>query len=256
MTNKFSTEEYQIHGDIFQKQYLAADNVVRYYKNQAELTLEEWNREINLFQSMSVLENHPNFLIRFKENHRRNSFLKLVDPTSNDIIADVGCETGYLSEKLVKECKKLYCIDIDENLLSLARERIGANRAEFIQSDIQEIQLEDNSVDIAIGAEILEHLPDPTIGLKELMRITRPNGKVLISVPNEPFILFIKKVLRTFGMSFLLRGLSPKLAIGHVHIFKRKKAREMCRGLARIEKLYYNPPFYLNIFAQLRVKSE
>ena len=252
MMDELQVDEYNIKGDIFQKHHLPNGSNVRYFKNQKELTIAEWNRELNIIQPMSLLENHPNPIIKLKERHRRKSFLRLIKPAPSDTIADVGCESGYLAERLIDKCQKIYCIDIDEGILSLARERLHSKKAEFIQSDIQRIQLEDNAVDITIGAEILEHLPNPKVGLRELVRITKPFGRIFISVPNEPMILLIKKGLNVCGLSFFLGKLNPRLAIGHLNVLNKKKIRDICMGIAKIEKLYYNPPFFMNIFAKLK----
>ncbi len=244
-------EEYRLGDDLFVKSY-RADGAVLFSKNGQPLSLAAWNREINRRQPMALVEQHANPLIRFKENQRRRAFLRLIECQPDSVIADVGSESGYLAERLRPRCQLLYCIDIDRNLLALARQRLGDDKVIFIESDIQNIQLPDDSVDVAVAAEILEHLPDPTAGLRELARITRPGGRIYVSVPNEPLILFIKKWLRLLRLTALLGPLNENLAIGHTHVFDRGRLRRLCRGVVEVERLFYNKPLFFNIFAVLR----
>jgi len=231
------------------------DSTVQLLKDDKELSLEEWNREVNAIQPMSILEKHPNLLIRLKEEHRRKSFLKLIELQKNFIIADVGCEAGYLTERMIERCRSVYCIDIDKNMLEKAKERIGNDRTQYVHSDIQNINLQDNLVDVAIAAEVLEHLPDPAVGIKELARITKPGGKIYISVPNEPLVLFIKSILSSMGMKWFMKNLNKELAIGHLKVFNKAYLTQICMGIVELERIFYNKPFYLNIFAIMRPKK-
>lgn len=245
-------ERYMIGEDVFIKRYLVGGEVTL-YKNQKKLSLADWNRELNLRQPMSNLENHPNPLIRLRETHRRRSFLKMITVSPDDVVADVGCEMGYLSSELIKKCRKIYCVDIDDNMLSKTRQRLNSDKAVFVQSDIRDIKLADDCVDVTIAAQVLEHIPNPIPGIKELVRITRPGGKIYVSVPNERLVLRIKKTLVSLRLNALYSsGLSEQLAIGHLTVFTKRYLREVCEGLVEIERICYNTPFYLNIFARLR----
>jgi len=245
-------EEYIIGDDLFIKEYLA-DGQVRFWKNNHSLDLAAWNQELNRFQSMTVKERHPNLLVRWKEQHRRQGFLRWVDAKPGEKVVDVGCETGYLAAELVARSCRVICVDIDPVLLELARQRIGPNRAEYIVSDIQAIQMPDASVDVTIASEILEHLPAPKVGLRELIRITRPGGRIFLSVPNEPLVLAIKRTLRMLRLTHLLGQLSDNLAIGHVQVFRKQDLIHLCQANSiTIKRISYHPPFCLNIFAHLQ----
>lgn len=252
MAQLVRTERYHVGSDLFVKEYLA-DGCVRFWKNDQPLALEAWNRELNRFQSMAVKERHANPLVRWMEQRRRQGFLWMVDARPGEIVADVGCESGYMAAILVTRGCHVICIDIDPALLELARQRIGPDRAEYIVSDIQAIQLPDASVDVAVASEILEHLPAPEVGLRELIRITRPGGRIFLSVPNESLILAIKRVLRAMRLTRLLGPLSDELAIGHVQVFRKRDLVRLCQthGVA-IQHIAYHKPFCLNIFAHLQ----
>lgn len=223
-----------------------------FYNGQKEIDLIEWNKEMNKEHPMDVLERNPNPLIRIEENDRRRRIINLVPKNANNIIADVGCEKGYNSKALLDRCAKIYCIDIDSVLLKKTRQFVDSSKADYVVSDAQNIKLKDNSVDVAISSHVLEHLPDPAIGLSELVRITKPSGCIVINLPNEIVVLKIKRLLKFLRLGFLFKGLNMGLAPGHLHIFNRKKLLEITNGKARIVKFGYNFPFYTNMFALLK----
>jgi len=75
--------------------------------------------------------------------------------------------------------------------LRVMGERMDYVASDFDQSlhaaplsiDLQDISLPDDSYDAVLTAHVLEHVPDTDLALKELHRITRPGGSVLLQVP-------------------------------------------------------------------------
>jgi SAM-dependent methyltransferase len=51
------------------------------------------------------------------------------------------------------------------------------------ESDITEIPVDDASFDVVVCTEVLEHVPEPIVALREMTRILRPGGKLLLSSP-------------------------------------------------------------------------
>lgn len=113
-------------------------------------------------------------------------------------ILDVGCGNGsYLSslKKLGWEAEtQLYGIDFpNETLMHLKKyEHIN-----IIEGDFLDITLPENFFDIITLRHVLEHLPDPTSALKKAFTLLKPNGIILINVPNfksfEALVIFREK---------------------------------------------------------------
>lgn len=215
-----------------------------------EVSLEEWNRALNEAQPMSILEEHPNPLARMKERRRREAFTGMIRNLRGAVAADIGCEGGHLAKMIAPHCAKLYCMDIDAAVLDRAKGNLrDFSNIEYIACDAAKIPLPDNTLDICVAAETLEHLPRPEDAMDEMARITKPGGRIYLSVPNEKLLQIAKKSARALGMGKSLGRLSDGLAVGHVRVFDKKMLSDMCAGRVRLETMRYSAPFFLNIFA-------
>ena len=110
-----------------------------------------------------------------------NTFLTSV-AKKDDVILDAGCGDGTGLKFLFDSgYKNLYGIDINPNKYFLAKNHIGSDR--IIDSDITNTPFEDEKFDIVWCSHTLEHSYSPIESLKELCRITKKGGYVLIVIP-------------------------------------------------------------------------
>ncbi|MBF0108288.1 MAG: class I SAM-dependent methyltransferase [Magnetococcales bacterium] len=101
--------------------------------------------------------------------------------TTGGRLLDVGCGLGYLSEMLGQGYQ---CVGVDCDMASLEanRERkIGW----MVRGRVDRLAFRDASFDLIICSEVLEHLPQglDAAALKEMARILKPGGRILITVP-------------------------------------------------------------------------
>lgn len=109
-----------------------------------------------------------------------------VDAT--DTVIDVGCGDGAFVHFCARQGAEVYFIDRDEARLARTSAKIASSPARgyrAILSDCDPIPLDDGIGDLVICTEVLEHVPDPRKFLGELIRITRPGGQLLITVPDS-----------------------------------------------------------------------
>jgi ubiquinone/menaquinone biosynthesis C-methylase UbiE len=100
-------------------------------------------------------------------------------------ILDIACGTGYGSEILSKhKAGLIFSLDISEAALAFGRNRFGILA---VRSDAHDLPLSDECVDIVVSLETIEHLNEPGLFLKEIHRVLRPNGTLLLSTPNRCF---------------------------------------------------------------------
>ena len=72
---------------------------------------------------------------------------------------EMGCGTGKNTSRLLEICESVTAIDFSEGMLSVAKQRIPADRVCFLQADIQEIwPVEDAGFDLVTFSLVLEHI--------------------------------------------------------------------------------------------------
>lgn len=101
-----------------------------------------------------------------------------------DSVFDGGCGEGFVLHELnqARPVKSFYAIDVDENEVKDASRNLPF--CDVRQGNLYEIPFKDNSFDLVICSEVLEHLESPDKGLQELNRVCRKYA--LLSVPREP----------------------------------------------------------------------
>jgi SAM-dependent methyltransferase len=98
---------------------------------------------------------------------------------------DAGCGTGYGLEILAQAgAAELTGVDIDDGAVATAQERAEGSGAAIVRGDLQSLDFPDDSFDLAVCFETIEHLAAPQQGIAELARVVRPGGTLIVSSPN------------------------------------------------------------------------
>lgn len=140
-------------------------------------------------------------------------FIKFALPhiDKEDKIIDVGGGEGAYSYELIKRGYNPVCVDINEDYIKKSKER----GVESYVMDSTSLEFDDNSFDVVILFEVLEHVKDFEKLLMELKRIARK--KILITVPNCTGIEQLKP-----GFTY-----DHLLATDHVNFFNKKDLEEV-----------------------------
>jgi 2-polyprenyl-3-methyl-5-hydroxy-6-metoxy-1,4-benzoquinol methylase len=109
-------------------------------------------------------------------------------------ILDAGCGEGFTMDKLEKNGigKQIEGVEYSKEAISYGK-KLFPNLV-IKQASIYDLPYKDNSFDIVLCTEVLEHLEEPIKALKEISRVSKKY--LILSVPNEPF----------FRLSNFLRG--------------------------------------------------
>ena len=113
---------------------------------------------------------------------------RLIRPGGFDVrgcgrILDAGCGNGRYSRFLLKHADPsahITAFDLSPAMLRRARSSLKSDRVTFTVADLTRLPYADASFDAAVCGWVLEHLPDPLPGLRELARVLRPAGKLLL----------------------------------------------------------------------------
>ena len=130
---------------------------------------------------------HPNPIQRFLLWNFFKTLLGLIKERQVDSILDVGCGEGFTLNRFSenKVGKKLEGIEYNKSAIQLGQ-KIYPN-IKIKQGNIYSLPYEDNSFDLVLCTEVLEHLEEPKKALKELVRVSKKY--LVISVPNEPLFM-------------------------------------------------------------------
>lgn len=105
-------------------------------------------------------------------------------PPSGSIVADVGTGTGYLAKKLAEYAKTVNAIDSSPDMLEVARQGLTQpelKKIKLIEGDAHDLPLDDESQDLVYSNLLIHHLLEPALAIKEMYRILKSNGKVIIT---------------------------------------------------------------------------
>lgn len=94
-------------------------------------------------------------------------------------IYDLGCGTGH-NLIMLQDLGEATGIDMSAEALAHCR-ALGCRST--VQGDLTKLPLPDASADLVVASDILEHLDDDLAGAREIARVVRPDGKVLVTVP-------------------------------------------------------------------------
>ncbi|WP_430409048.1 class I SAM-dependent methyltransferase [Kordia sp.] len=107
----------------------------------------------------------------------------LVAPFIHGNVLEIGCGEGYGVELLYKNAAALTLIDKSPYTAETIKEKYP--KATIIQERIPPLtQLKDNSFDVIVSFQVIEHIKDATLYLEEIRRVLKPSGKAYISTPN------------------------------------------------------------------------
>jgi excisionase family DNA binding protein len=101
-----------------------------------------------------------------------------------DTVADIGAGTGYLTLELAKKAAQVIAVDNSSQMLSVAREeasKTGLTNIRFLEGNAEELPLESETVDRVYANMLLHHVSDPLQVFKEMYRILKPGGQVMVT---------------------------------------------------------------------------
>jgi SAM-dependent methyltransferase len=99
-------------------------------------------------------------------------------------VLDVGCNTGYGTVRFVPVARRVVGVDVSPAAIEAARERASGGRPEFLLTGGDGLPFPVETFDLVTSFQVLEHVPDALAYLRELARVARPRGTVILATPN------------------------------------------------------------------------
>lgn len=136
--------------------------------------VKAWNQgqNVNLYETENDAIDHEGSLW---------AALRTTAPWDGKDLLDLGCGTGYWLPRYAQTARRLYGVEPDNSLLEAAAQRTA--KAAVLHGSAEHIPLDDASIDV-VHARFAYFFPSPnndcTAGLKEVLRVLRPGGSLVV----------------------------------------------------------------------------
>ena len=151
-----------------------------------------------------------------------------------------GCGVGAYVEHLVPHAGRVVGLDIETERVCEARQRLEQAhlRADFLSGAGEDLPFSDRSFDLVLSHEVLEHVQDDRAAIREMVRVLRPGGRLVLFCPNRGYPYETHGVYWRgryhFGniplVNYLPRRWRDRLA-PHVRVYSRGDLERLFAGL-------------------------
>ena len=167
-----------------------------------------------MFDNISGKYDFLNHFLSFGiDNYWRRKTISILKSQSPQLILDVATGTGDLAFSAYKRLqpKKIIGLDISKGMLEVGRDKIKRKNLEgfleFIHGDSENIPFEDNHFDAVMVSFGVRNFEDLNAGLKEIYRVLKPTGQLLVLEFSKPkkfpvkqsYYLYSNFILPFFG---------------------------------------------------------
>lgn len=188
----------------------------------------------------------PQFYVRHLQHQQavkqqfKDDTFALLDIQPGQRVLDVGCGLGQDvldMARLVVPAGHATGVDFSQTMIAEAQQRSRETGlpVSFQQGDAQSLPFADNTFDRCRAERTFQHLPDPRRALAELVRVTKPGGRLLITEPDHEamvldspyqdltrrFLAFRSDQLQQGGVAHRLYAWSKELGLADVAVEAR-----------------------------------
>jgi len=144
-----------------------------------------WSDDLTSLHEESAGDCHP---MDLASRHDALQQVKNFMPSANAVVVEIGCSSGFLLRDLASTFPASVLIGVDvvkEPLYRLAKSLLGVP---LIRFDLLQCPLPEQSVDIVIMLNVLEHIEDDAAALLNVFRLLKPGGYLIIEVPAGSYL--------------------------------------------------------------------
>src|SRR4030067_1503131 len=150
------------------------------------------------FTRHDYTEHHLQKYLHFYRSGRRKIKIRIVSGLLGDIegksVLDIGIGEGFFSRLCLQKKAKTISLDFADPMIQYHKE----NNPDFtlVQADAQYLPFKNESFNIVLALDVIEHLPSPPDFLNEVNRVLKREGRLILITPNTSNVF--EKTLKTF----------------------------------------------------------
>lgn len=112
-------------------------------------------------------------------------YIFVLDHIKNLDVLDCAAGIGWGSFLMARSgAKKVVGVELSENAISAARKYYACENVEFINSAIEDANVREDSFDVVVSFETVEHVSRPVDFLRKLRSVSKPSATLFLSTPN------------------------------------------------------------------------
>ncbi|MDO8632365.1 MAG: class I SAM-dependent methyltransferase [Phycisphaerales bacterium] len=203
--------------------------------------VEQWNDEFAREYDIDEYYARSGFLIRWIERIRLRCIRELLDARPDDRVLEVGCGGGHVL-RMFPQCN-LTGVDVSGEMLAKARRNLDGYPVRLLKGELAALDLPEHSFDRIICTEVLEHVVDPDALLAEMRRLLAPDGRIVVTFPNDAVVNRIKALIRATGLTILppFRRISWGGDQYHLHVWRVGEMRELLARCFNVAGVRFAP---------------
>jgi demethylmenaquinone methyltransferase / 2-methoxy-6-polyprenyl-1,4-benzoquinol methylase len=161
-----------------------------------------------MFDAVAKRYDVTNDVLSMGQDRRwRKDVLAAVGPRRGDLILDLAAGTGTSSEPFAAKGATVIPCDFSVGMLQVGKK--ARPQLPFVAGDGTKLPFADDTFDAVTISFGLRNIVDPKRGLQEMLRVTRPGGRLVVCEFSHP----TNKAFRKVYMEYLMKAL-PKISIG------------------------------------------
>ena len=99
----------------------------------------------------------------------------------NDVVLECACGTGAISQYIAPKCRQLIATDFSKGMLKQTAKKCGKyQNIKVKRADMTKLNCRDNRFDKVVAGNVIHLLADPDAAIKELVRVCKVGGKIIV----------------------------------------------------------------------------
>jgi ubiquinone/menaquinone biosynthesis C-methylase UbiE len=189
-------------------------------------TIKKFFEATNTHWTKVYEENTENSIYKYAFIKRRELVKNIINAHTDGKhikILDAGCGSGMVTRMLSEEGHDVIGIDITETLVRETSNKLlsfGNGSTKCCRSDIEALPFKTGAFDVLVSLGVLQYLASDHMSLSEFSRVTKPNGLVIVCIPNKlkinvildpyNYIRFLSYLLKRFLVIFSMNPVDSK----------------------------------------------